>query len=155
MPVIELKTLIHAAPVVCFDRSLDINLHMQSMKATNEKVVGGRTGGLIKLDETVTWKAIHFGFYFIMTVQITELISPLYFTDEMIKGPFKYLRHRHLFEKAPEGTLMTDLFDFQSPLGILGRIADRIFLESYMRKLLMKRNGLIKIAAEGGKNLSL
>jgi ligand-binding SRPBCC domain-containing protein len=149
MPVIELKTLIHAVPEVCFDLSLDIGLHMQSMKETNERAVGGRTGGLIKLGETVTWKARHFGLYFIMTVRITELVSPLYFIDEMIKGPFKYLRHRHIFTKTPEGTLMTDLFDFQSPFGILGRMADQVFLERYMRTLLEKRNSLIKTRAEG------
>ena len=155
MPVIELKTFIRAAPEVCFDLSLDIDLHMQSMKETNERAVGGRTGGQINLGETVIWKANHFGFNFTMTVQIIDLVRPLHFTDEMIDGPFKYLRHQHLFEKAQNETIMTDLFDFQSPLGLSGRIADKLFLERYMRKLLVKRNGLIKIAAERNKDLSL
>ena len=98
---------------------------MQSMEQTNEKAIGGTIVGQIQLDETVTWKARHFGLNFIMTSQITELIRPLRFTDQMLKGPFKYLRHQHIFEKTPVGTLMTDLFDFQSPLGILGIIVDK------------------------------
>jgi ligand-binding SRPBCC domain-containing protein len=148
MPEIELKTLIHAVPKVCFDLSLDIDLHIKSMKETNERAVGGRIGGQIKLGETVVWKAKHFGFNFSMTIKIIDLVSPLHFTDEMINGPFKYLRHQHLFEEVANGTLMTDLFDFQSPLGFLGRTADKVFLEKYMRNLLAKRNILIKESAE-------
>jgi ligand-binding SRPBCC domain-containing protein len=148
MPVIKLKTIINAAPEACFDLSLDIDLHMQSMKETNEKAVGGRTSGQIKLGESVIWKAKHFGFNFTMTSQIIELVSPSHFTDEMVEGPFKYLRHRHQFEETPNGTMMTDLFDFQSPLGLLGRFVDKLFLERYLRRLLTKRNNLIKISAE-------
>jgi ligand-binding SRPBCC domain-containing protein len=125
------------------------------MKETNEKAVGGRTSGQIKLNESVIWNAKHFGFNFSMTVQITDLLSPLHFTDEMIKGPFKYFRHQHLFEKTHEGTMITDLFDFQSPFGMLGRIADKVFLERYMRKLLAKRNCAIKIRAAFNKDLTL
>jgi ligand-binding SRPBCC domain-containing protein len=148
MPVIELKTIIKASPDVCFDLSLNIDLHMQSMEQTNEKAIGGTISGQIKLGETVTWKARHFGLNFIMTSEITELIRPLRFTDQMIKGPFKYLRHQHIFEKTPVGTVMTDFFDFQSPLGILGTIVDKLILERYLRKLLTKRNELIKTTAE-------
>src|SRR5450755_3755358 len=148
MPIIELKTFINAAPEICFDLSLDIDLHMQSMDQTNEKAIGGRTSGQIKLGETVQWKAQHFGLYFTMTSRITELSRPLHFTDEMIKGPFKWLRHQHVFEKTADGTMMRDLFDFQSPLGLLGNIIDRILLEKYLKRLLEKRNETIRIAAE-------
>ena len=136
------------SPDVCFDLSLNIDLHMQSMEKTNEKAIGGITSGQIKLGETVKWKARHFGLNFIMTSQITELIRPLRFTDQMIKGPFKYLRHQHIFEKTQDGTVMTDLFDFRSPLGILGTIADKLILEKYLSRLLTKRNEWIKTTAE-------
>ncbi len=148
MSLIELKTSINATPKLCFDLSLDIDLHIQSMKETNERAVGGRISGQIKLGESVKWKAKHFGFNFTMTNRIVDLVSPLHFTDEMVRGPFKYLRHRHLFEESPNGTMMTDLFEFQSPFGLLGRLIDNIFLESYMRRLLIKRNNLIKASAE-------
>jgi ligand-binding SRPBCC domain-containing protein len=155
MPAIILQTLIDAAPEVCFDLSLNIDLHMQSMEQTNEKAVGGRTSGQIKLGETVKWKARHFGLYFTMTSLITDLIRPTRFTDEMTKGPFQHLRHQHIFEKTPAGTMMTDLFEFQSPFWILGNIADRLFLKRYLRNLLTKRNELIKNTAERSKNTPL
>ena len=46
------------------------------------------------------------------------------------------------------GTLMRDVFSFQSPLGILGRIADFVFLKRYMRNFLIERNRVIKGTAE-------
>lgn len=44
---------------------------------------------------------------------------------------------------------MTDIFDYQSPLGILGKVADVLFLKRYMSKFLSKRNEVIKLYAEG------
>jgi ligand-binding SRPBCC domain-containing protein len=148
MPLIELKTFIIADPETCFDLSLDIDLHMKSMEQTGERAIGGRTNGLIERGETVKWRARHFGIYFTLTSRITELLRPKQFRDEMIKGPFKELRHLHVFEKTHQGTMMTDLFEFKSPFGILGTLADKAFLENYMRKLLAKRNELIKNVAE-------
>ena len=121
---------------------------MQSMRQTNEKAIGGTVIGQIKLGESVEWRARHFGIYFTMTSRIAELQRPLHFMDEMVKGPFKYLRHQHVFKKTQDGTLMTDLFYFRSPLGIFGYLADKIILERYLKNLLAKRNETIRITAE-------
>jgi hypothetical protein len=43
---------------------------------------------------------------------------------------------------------MTDVFDYVAPLGVLGKLADRLFLERYMRRLLEERNAVIKRMAE-------
>jgi hypothetical protein len=46
---------------------------------------------------------------------------------------------------------MRDVFDYQSPLGLLGRIADTLFLTRYMTDLLAIRNGVIKQVAESNE----
>lgn len=46
------------------------------------------------------------------------------------------------------GALLTSIFDYQSPLGVLGKVADKLFLEKYMIALLTKRNEIIKEFAE-------
>ena len=43
---------------------------------------------------------------------------------------------------------MRDVFDFESPLGPLGRIADALVLTGYLRGFLVQRNEVIKRAAE-------
>jgi hypothetical protein len=44
---------------------------------------------------------------------------------------------------------MRDVFEDESPLGWVGRLADDWFLRDYMHKLLRKRADVIKAAAEG------
>jgi ligand-binding SRPBCC domain-containing protein len=149
MPEIIIQTFIAAPAKICFDLSLSIDLHKISTAHTNEEAIDGTTTGLIKLGESVTWRARHFGIWFKMTSKITSLVSNESFIDEMVKGPFKSIKHTHTFEAQNGGTLMTDVFQFQSPFGILGFIVDRLILAAYLKKLLMDRNAIIKKYAEG------
>jgi len=43
---------------------------------------------------------------------------------------------------------MLDTFRYTAPVGPLGRLADRLFLKSYMRRLLRERNWYLKRVAE-------
>ena len=151
MPRIELQTEINAEKQLVFDLARSIDLHKISTEHTNEQAVDGRMSGLIELGESVTWKAKHFGFYQLLSSKITEFENPNFFVDEMEKGAFKSFVHRHIFVEIPTGTLMTDIFEYKSPLGIFGTIADKLFLKKYMINLLTKRNETIKDFAESNK----
>lgn len=145
---IIIHTLIHADRKRVFDLARSIDLHQISAEQTKEKAIAGRTSGLIEFNETVTWRAKHFGFYQQLTVKITEFDAPNYFVDEMVQGAFKSFKHTHTFEEIPEGTIMTDVFHYQSPFGVLGRLADFLFLKKYMKRFLEKRNEVIKAYTE-------
>ncbi len=148
MPTIRLTTFINASPSVVFDLSRSIELHQLSTEQTQETVIAGRTSGLITLGETVTWRAKHFGVFQELTAKITAFDQPNSFTDEMVTGAFKSFKHVHLFESAGAGTNMIDIFSYVSPLGLLGRFADNLFLRRYMERLLVNRNLVIKAHAE-------
>ena len=148
MPKIELTTIINAPIEKVFDLSRSIDLHMESTKQTGEQAIAGRTGGLIELSETVTWRAKHFGIWQNLTSEITEFDHPNLFVDEMVSGAFKSFRHEHRFTALGDQTIMTDIFEFESPLGILGRLFNKLILVRYMTKLLRKRNRVIKDEAE-------
>jgi ligand-binding SRPBCC domain-containing protein len=66
----------------------------------------------------------------------------------MVSGAFKSFKHEHVFEIKGNVTLMTDKFYFESPLGMLGKLANRLFLKRYMIQLLQTRNQLLKEKAE-------
>ena len=144
MPRIELFTEIKADKEIVFDLSRSIDLHQLSTAHTNEEAISGKTSGLIGMNESVTWRAKHFGIYQKLTSKITAFERPNYFVDEMQKGTFKEFQHQHLFQDFHGGTLMTDIFDYKSPLGFLGEIADKIFLQKYMTQLLKNRNRIVK-----------
>lgn len=148
MPKFILYTKIYASPDTCFNLARSIDLHLDTMKHTGEKAIAGVTSGLIGLDETVTWKAQHFGVTMKLTSKITACEIPVLFADEMVAGPFKMMKHRHLFEQKDGYTLMTDEFVYESPLGIVGKLADALFLRKYMQNLIEQRNRVIKQKAE-------
>ena len=148
MPVIEVATLINAPLDVCFDLARDIDLHIKSTEGTNEKAVGGVTSGLIGMGEEVTWEATHFGIRQRMTSRITAFDRPHRFRDSQVEGPFRRFDHDHIFTLESGQTRMGDVFDYQSPLGWLGRCADYLFLRAHMAELLEKRARVIKEVAE-------
>ena len=149
MPVIHQELLIDAPIDRVFDLARSIDLHQVSTAQTKERAIAGRTSGLIELGETVTWRAKHLGIYQQLTVRITEMERPYSFVDEMVKGAFQGFRHQHLFEEIDGQTRMIDIFDYRSPLGLLGYLADWLFLEAYMRRFLAQRNQVIKEFSEG------
>ena len=151
MPDIKLYTSIHAPIEIVFDLSRSIDLHQKSTLITNEKVISGKESGLFGLNEQVTWRARHFSLYQNFTSKITALESPNYFVDEMQKGTFQTFRHEHFFEKEGENTLMKDVLHYSAPLGFIGKIADRLFLEKYLTRFLEIRNETIKKVAETEK----
>jgi len=148
VPIIKTDMFIYAPRDICFNVARDIDIHTEPTSQTNERAVGGVTSGLIGLNETVTWEAVHFGVKQNLTVRITEFDFPNRFVDEMEKGAFKRFYHVHEFIEKENGTLMLDTFDYTSPFGIIGRLADQLFLEQYMKEFLIKRNRYIKKIAE-------
>lgn len=149
MPRFELTTVIAAPIETVFDLARSIDAHAASQAQHGEKAVAGRTSGLIEQGEEVTWEAVHFGFRQRLTSRIIEMRHPTYFRDSMVYGAFKRIDHDHFFEATPTGTLMRDVFDYTSPCGVLGKLADWLVLERYMRQLLAERNQVLKQQAEG------
>jgi ligand-binding SRPBCC domain-containing protein len=154
MPRINIETVIFAPIERVFDLARSIDVHKDSQSAHQEKAVAGRTSGLIENGEVVTWEAVHFGVRQRLTSRIVAMDRPTHFRDSMVAGAFKRIDHDHFFRSRPDGaTLMRDLFDYEAPLGILGRLADALFLERYMCRLLKDRNQVIKRCAGGpGRN---
>lgn len=148
MAMIELVTLIFAPIERCFDLSRSIDLHVASTSRSDEHAVGPRTTGLLALGEEVTWSARHFGVRQRLTSRITAFDRPRHFRDSMVTGAFKRFDHDHFFVAMGDTTEMRDVFDFESPLGFLGRIADALVLTGYLRRFLIERNEVIKQAAE-------
>lgn len=151
MPEIHLTTFIAAPIERVFDLCRSIDLHKKSLSHTGEQAVGGITSGLINLNETVTWKAKHVMKTRYLKGKITAMDRPFSFTDEMIEGDFKMMKHEHHFKRIDNGTLMIDIFKFETPYGGIGKIVNSIFLTQYLRRMLEKRNSVIKEYAESDK----
>jgi ligand-binding SRPBCC domain-containing protein len=151
MPTIHLTTFVAAPAGRVFDLSRSIELHKKSMSKNQEQVVSGTVSGLIEFQETVTFKAKHLFKNRILKSKITAMKKPSSFTDEMVAGDFKSMKHEHHFKQIENGTLMIDIFHFESPYGSVGKISNKIFLTQYLKKLLEHRIQVIKQYAESDK----
>jgi len=151
-------TIIHAPIARCFDlsRSIDVhllgNVHFGEQAIALEPGSAGLISGLMARGDTVTWQARHFGIRQRLTSRITEFNAPHAFQDTMLSGAFAWMQHDHFFRQLPSGfTLMRDAFRYAAPIPILGRIAERLVLDRYMRNLLRERNSIIQQVAESNQ----
>lgn len=146
---IHLTTNILAPIERVFNLSRSIDLHTLSTYRTGEKAIAGRMKGLIELNEQVTWQARHLGKIRRHTSLITAMQPPVFFEDEMLQGDFKYFKHQHHFNtQGNDTTLMTDILDFRSPYGALGKMVDRVLMRRYLTRFLEERNEVIRHYAE-------
>lgn len=148
MPTINYEIYIDAPIAVCFDLARNVDVHTETTANTKERAIAGVTSGLMEKGDSVTWEATHLGVKQQLTAKIIEMDKPHSFTDTMVKGAFHSFVHTHEFIEKGSGTIMRDRFVYRSPLGILGEIADRLFLEKYMTSFIADRSLALKRIAE-------
>ncbi len=66
------------------------------------------------------------------------------FADVQMKGPFASWRHRHSFSREDrdgrEGTRLLDEVSYEPPLGVLGTIANSLFIRAQLRTTFAHRH---------------
>lgn len=149
---IEVETLVQCTPERLFDLKLDIDAHSASLAATGETATTSGGSAQLDLGDEVTFRAKHLGMTWRMTSRVIAFDRPHRFVDQQVRGPFRQLRHEHLFEAiGPQTTRMTDRMELVAPLGPLGRLVMHLILTSYMTKLLRTRAAAIKSLAEASQ----
>lgn len=139
--------MIGATADAVFDLELDVEAHAASLPGTGETTTTSTGRSILGLGDEVTFRARHFGIWWIMTTKVTVYERPHRFVDEQVRGPFRSLRHEHVFEAHDStSTRMTDRMSAVLPLGPLGRAAARVMLTPYMGRLLHRRASNIKRA---------
>jgi ligand-binding SRPBCC domain-containing protein len=142
---VAVVTLIRATPDDVFDLELDADVHAASMAESSETATTSTGRAALRLGDEVTFTARHFGLTWRMTGRVTEYDRPHRFVDEQVRGPFRRMRHEHLFEPLSGGsTRMTDRIRFDAPLGPVGAVVGRLVLAPYLRSLLEQRAAHIK-----------
>lgn len=148
MTQIKTSTTINAPIEIVFDNCRNIDIHQYSASKTNEKAIAGRTSGLINKGETVTWKGKHFGINIQHESIISEMGFPNYFVDEQLKGHFKSFKHQHFFSQKENQTIMTDILEYETTFGFIGKLFDKLILENHLTIFILHRNRILKELSE-------
>ena len=80
--------------------------------------------------------------------RITECQINRFFTDLQVKGPFKSWHHRHEFvsqaRNGVPGTLIRDVVEYEVGFGVLGLLADRLFVRRHLRRTFAWRQQAVR-----------
>lgn len=151
MPTIYHEIFIQAPIETCFNLCRDVQVHAETAAHTKERVISEHTTDLLEVEDIVTFEAIHFGIKQQLTAKITEMEKPYYFIDEMVEGAFQSFIHTHEFKEIEAGTVMIDHFVFETPYGLIGKLANYLFLKNYMERFIHIRAVELKNRAESIK----
>ena len=71
--------------------------------------------------------------------EITHVVEGRYFIDEQRFGPYSLWHHQHHFREVAGGVEMTDLIHYKVPLGLLGRLANLLFVRKKLEGIFEYR----------------
>ncbi|MCB9309388.1 MAG: SRPBCC family protein [Lewinellaceae bacterium] len=75
--------------------------------------------------------------------EITDVQHQELFADMQLVGPFKYWLHTHTFEPCAEGVSMTDVIEYELPLGWIGEIAHTMFVKRRLNAIFTFRRKIL------------
>ncbi len=76
--------------------------------------------------------------------EITQVKDKHFFIDEQRMGPYKMWHHQHFFEEQDNGVMMTDIVTYIPPFGILGDVANRLFINNQLEGIFNYRSNVLE-----------
>ncbi|MEI6695668.1 MAG: SRPBCC family protein [Bacteroidota bacterium] len=76
--------------------------------------------------------------------EITHIRDKSYFVDEQRVGPYSLWHHQHIILPLKNGVLMKDIVSYRPPFGILGRIANSLFIQSKLNEIFDYRTKVLE-----------
>lgn len=67
--------------------------------------------------------------------EITHVKDKEYFVDEQRIGPYTMWHHEHHLEKNDHGVLMKDIVSYHPPFGVLGNLANSLFIKKQLKEI--------------------
>jgi ligand-binding SRPBCC domain-containing protein len=65
--------------------------------------------------------------------EITHVKDKEYFVDEQRFGPYTFWHHKHFLKETSQGIEMNDLVHYKLPFGILGKLANELFVKKQLK----------------------
>ncbi len=116
------------------------------LKITPQNVkVSFETRGEPGLGQEVLLRVQQFGLFTMnWHVKITEYKPPYQMTDIQVSGPFRSWKQTRQFRDINGECELTDIVEYEPPFGILGRIADSLFIRRQVANMFAYRQQATK-----------
>ena len=76
--------------------------------------------------------------------EITQVKDKKFFVDEQRVGPYKMWHHEHIFKVQDNGVLMKDIITYIPPFGILGEVANYLFINKRVNEIFDFRSKVLE-----------
>lgn len=76
--------------------------------------------------------------------EISHVKDKEYFVDEQRMGPYKLWHHQHKITIIDGGVLMTDIVTYIPPFGIIGALANALFIKNQLKKIFEFRTKAVE-----------
>lgn len=76
--------------------------------------------------------------------EITHVKEKEYFVDEQRVGPYVMWHHQHIIKPQGNKVLMKDIVSYQPPFALLGRIANKLMIESKLNEIFDYRTMILE-----------
>jgi ligand-binding SRPBCC domain-containing protein len=84
------------------------------------------------------------GFKMHWVTEITHVQDLHYFVDEQRFGPYAFWHHKHFLKEVPNGVEMLDIVHYKAPFGVLGKIANALFIKKTLKKIFDHRHQVLE-----------
>lgn len=76
--------------------------------------------------------------------EITQVKEGEYFIDEQRFGPYKFWHHTHKIIPIEGGVVMEDTVLYLPPMGIIGRMANSLFIKKQLKQIFDHRKTVLQ-----------
>ncbi len=76
--------------------------------------------------------------------EITQVVNGEFFVDEQRHGPYKMWHHEHSIYPKDSGCLMVDKITYIPPLGVFGRLLNKLFIKEQLAVIFEFRRTMLQ-----------
>jgi ligand-binding SRPBCC domain-containing protein len=138
----EYSSIIPAPRPQVFDYASDVS-NLGEIMAANYKIELTSPAPKLKKGSEYEIRITRVGVSVLWGIVIEEVIPSEIVRDRQSHGPFSLFVHTQKFEDHGQGTLLTDLIEYDVPFGLLGKIADDLFVRRDLVNIFKNRHNRI------------
>ncbi|SHI02843.1 Ligand-binding SRPBCC domain-containing protein [Chryseolinea serpens] len=120
------------------------NLADITPKRLNFKILSMSGGNKMHIGQIIRYKITVLPFVrMYWETEIIEVLESESFVDIQKKGPYAYWAHKHSFKEVNGGVEMIDELEYAVPFGLIGRLANYLFVAQEVRGIFEYRFNIL------------